>query len=52
VIPDKPTDKLSNITPLKFSNLDYDLESSETELLAEMERSGRRTGASYEYSVS
>jgi hypothetical protein len=38
VIPDQPTDKLSNITPLKFINPDYDLESSATELLAEMEK--------------
>jgi len=38
VIPDEPTDKLSNITPLKLINPDYNLESSETELQAEMER--------------
>jgi hypothetical protein len=38
VIPDKSTDKLSNITPLEVINPDYDLESSETELQTEMEK--------------
>jgi hypothetical protein len=38
VVPDRPTDKLSNITPLKLINPDYNLESSAPELLAEMER--------------
>jgi hypothetical protein len=32
------TDKLSNITPLQVINPDYDMESSETELLAEMKK--------------
>jgi hypothetical protein len=36
VISDQPTDKLSNITPLKFINPDYDLESSQTELQVEV----------------
>jgi hypothetical protein len=38
VSPDKPTDKLRNITPLKLINPDYNLESSGTELQAEMEQ--------------
>jgi hypothetical protein len=38
VVPDRPIDKLSNITPLKLINPDYNLESAATELLAEMER--------------
>lgn len=38
VIPEGPTDKLGNITPLQFVNPDYQLESSNAELQAEMEK--------------
>jgi len=38
VIPEGPTDKLSNITPLQFVNPDYHLESAGAELQAEMEK--------------
>jgi hypothetical protein len=38
VTPEKPAKKLSNITRLQVINPDYGMESSETELLAEMQR--------------
>ena len=38
VVPDKPTDKVSNITPLQVINPDYSLESAAIELQTEMEK--------------
>lgn len=38
VTPEKPGDKLGNITPLQIINPAYHIDSSETELLAEMEK--------------
>ena len=38
VIPDKPSDKVSNITPLEIINPHYNLESASDELQAEMEK--------------
>jgi len=38
VVPDKPSDKLSNITPLEVINPKYSLESAAVELQAEMEK--------------
>src|ERR1039458_9800154 len=38
VIPDKPTDKVSNITPLQVINPDHSLESAAIELQTEMEK--------------
>lgn len=38
VTPDKPTDKVSNITPLQVINPDYSLESATIELRTEMEK--------------
>ena len=37
VVPEKLTDKLSNITPLQVVNPDYSLESAAIELRAEMQ---------------
>ena len=36
VVPDKPSDKVSNITPLAVINPNYSLESGDIELQAEM----------------
>ena len=38
VIPDKPSDKVGNITPLQVINPHYSLESAAIELLTEMEK--------------
>ena len=38
VVPDKPSDKVSNITPLQVINPNYSLESAAIELRAEMEK--------------
>ena len=38
VVPDKPTDKVSNVTPLQVINPDYSLESAAIELQTEMEK--------------
>ena len=38
VVPDKPSDKVSNITPLQVINPNYSLESASLELQAEMEK--------------
>ena len=38
VVPDKPTDKVSNIKPLQVINPDYSLESAAIELQTEMEK--------------
>jgi hypothetical protein len=38
VIPDKPSDKVSNITPLEVINPHYSLESAAKELQAEMKK--------------
>jgi len=37
VVPEKPTDKLSNITPLEVVNPAYSLESAATEIRKQME---------------
>jgi hypothetical protein len=38
VVPDKQTDKISNITPLQVINPEYNFESAVTELRTEMEK--------------
>ena len=38
VVPDKPSDKVSNITPLQVINPHYSLESAAIELQTEMEK--------------
>ena len=38
VIPDKPSNKVSNITPLQVINPNYSLESAANDLQAEMEK--------------
>jgi hypothetical protein len=38
VVPEKPTDKVSNITPLQVINPQYSLESAASELRTEMEK--------------
>src|ERR1039458_8807846 len=43
VVPDKPTDKVSNITPLQVINPDYSLESAAIELQTEMEKEWERS---------